>query len=113
MNMQDLKAEAVLAANEIEIQWDMMDNPGHRADFEYTLEKANKFVPELEGLYTKLTSGKSVLEPETDSPLVYTDIEKYTGLVAEELFNGYVLQEILNKYKMINAVITADLDNPE
>jgi hypothetical protein len=53
------------------------------------------------------------LEPETDSPLVYTDIEKYTGLVAEELFNGYVLQEILNKYKMINAVITADLDNPE
>jgi hypothetical protein len=113
MDMQELKAEAALAANEIEIQWDMLDNPKYRADFEATLEKASRFVPELEGLYVKLTSGKSVLEPDTDSPLPYADIEKYTGLVEEELFNGYVLQEILNKYNMINAVITADAGNPE
>jgi hypothetical protein len=113
MNMQDLKAEAAVAANEIEIQWDMLDNPRYREDFEATLEKANKFVPELEGLYAKLTSGKSVVAPDEDTPLDYTDIEKYTGLIAEELFSAYILAEVYHKYNMVQNVIQAALDNPE
>ena len=113
MNMQDLKAEAVVAANEIEIDWEQLDNPRYRADFESTLEKAHKYVPELEGLYAKLTSGKSVLTPEADTPLGYSDIEKYTGLIAEELFSAYILAEVYHKYSMVQNVLQAALDNPE
>jgi len=104
--MQDLKAEASIAANEIEIQWDMLDNPRYRADFESTLVKAHKYVPELEGLYAKLTSGKSVLTPDEDTPLGYSDIEKYTGLIAEELFSAYILAEVYHKYTMVQNIIT-------
>jgi len=112
MNMNDIKAEAVLAANEIEIDWEQLDNPKYRADFESVLQKANKFVPELEGLYSKLTAGKSVMTPDEDTPLDFTDVEKYTGLVAEELFSAYVLAEVYHKYEMVQAVINADRNNP-
>jgi hypothetical protein len=106
MNMQDLKAEAAVAANEIEIDWAQLDNPRYRADFESTLEKAHRYVPELEGLYAKLTSGKSVLAPDGDTPLGYSDIEKYTGLIAEELFSAYILAEVYHKYTMVQNIIT-------
>ena len=112
MNMDDIKAEAVKAANEIEIDWEQLDNPKYRADFESVLQKAKEFVPELEGLYTKLTAGKSVMNPDEDTPLEYMDIEKYTSLIAEELFSGYVLAEVYHKYEMVNAVINADRQTP-
>jgi hypothetical protein len=110
--MDDIKVEAAKAANEIEINWDELNNPTYRADFESVLQKAKDFLPELEGLYTKLTSGKSVMNPDEDTPLEYTDIEKYTGLIAEELFSAYVLAEVYHKYEMVNAVINADQNNP-
>jgi len=69
-------------------------------------------VPDLESLYTKLTSGKSVLNPDDDSPLSFDDVEKYTLLVSEELFNGYILQELHNKYRTIQSIIEADQKNP-
>lgn len=113
MNMNDMKKEAAVAANEIEIQWDVLDNPTYRRDFESTLEKASRYVPELEGLYAKLTSGKSVLEPDAETPLAYADIEKYTGLIADELFSAYILAEVYHKYNMVQNVMHAALDNPE
>ena len=112
MNMDDIKAEAVLAANEIEIDWEQLENPNYRADFENVLQRAVEFLPELEGLYSKLTAGKSVMSPEEDTPLEYADIEKYAGLIGEELYSGYVLAEIYHKYEMVNAVINADQNNP-
>ena len=112
MDMQDIKAEAVKAANEIEIDWEQLDNPKYRADFESVLQKAKEFVPELEGLYTKLTAGKSVMNPDEDTPLEYMDIEKYTSLIAEELFSGYVLAEVYHKYEMVQAIINADRNTP-
>jgi hypothetical protein len=112
MNMDDIKAEAVLAANEIEIDWEQLENPNYRADFENVLQRAVEFLPELEGLYSKLTAGKSVMSPEEDTPLEYADIEKYAGLIGEELYSGYVLAEIYHKYEMVNAVINADRNNP-
>ena len=112
MSMDDIKAEAVVAANEIEIEWERLDNPTYRADFESVLQKAKEFLPELEGLYTKLTSGKSVANPDEDTPLDFTEVEKYAGLVADELFSAYVLAEVYHKYEMVNAVINADRNNP-
>ena len=33
-------------------------------------------------------------------------------IVEDELFNGYILQELYHKYESINAVMKAALDNP-
>jgi hypothetical protein len=113
MNMDQLKAQAEIAADEIEINWDALENPEYRKDFEDVLNKAMLFIPELESLYTKLTSGKSVMNEDEDTPLGFEDVEKYSDLVAEELFNGYVLQSVYHKYTEIERVMQAALDNPE
>lgn len=112
MNLDLLKQEAVREANAIEINWEQLDNPNYRADFEHVLKRASQFVPELEGIYTKLTTGKSVLIPGEDTSLSFEDIEKYKAVIEEELLNGYILQELYHKYEMINAVIDADNNGP-
>lgn len=112
MNLDILKQEAVREANLIEINWEQLDNPNYRADFEHVLKRASQFVPELEGIYTKLTTGKSVLIPGEDTSLSFEDIEKYKAVIEEELLNGYILQELYHKYEMINAVMAADNNGP-
>lgn len=113
MSMNDLKIDATRAAAEVEIQWDMLDNPIYRRDFESILEKASKFVPELEGMYTNLTNGKSVAYPNEDTSLDYSDIERYTGLITDELFSAYILQEVYHKYSMVQNVLQSAIDNTE
>jgi hypothetical protein len=113
MNINELKAEAEIAADQIDINWKALENPEYRKDFEETLSKAVKFLPELESLYKKLTSGKSVMNEGEDTPLGFEDVEKYSDLVAEELFNGYVLQSVYHKYTAIENILKAALDNPE
>ena len=112
MDTNQMKSEAAVAANEIQINWDAMENPKYRHEFESVLKRASNLVPELEQLYEKLSSGKSVINSDDDTPLNFTDVEKYRGLIEEELFNGYVLQELYHKYNMVNAVIAADEQNP-
>jgi len=113
MNINQLKADAALAADQIDIQWGKLENPKYRKDFEHTLRRATTFVPELESLYKKLTAGESVLNPDEPTPLSYEDMEKYSALVEEELFNGYVLQSLYHKYNAVENVIKAALDNSE
>jgi hypothetical protein len=113
MDINTLKEEAAVAADQIDIQWGKLENPTYRKDFERTLIKASAYVPELENLYTKLTAGESVLFPNEESPLSYEDMEKYSGIVQEELFNGYVLEALYKKYRAVEDVIQAAIDNPE
>lgn len=112
MRLEDIKAEAILAANKIGINWENLDDIKERHIFEQMVKRGHEFVPELESIFTKLTSGKSVLNPDDDTPLNFDDIEKYTELVSEELFNGYILQELHNKYTTIESIIHANENNP-
>lgn len=112
MTLDELKEEAAIAADQIDINWTALENPSYRKDFEEVLKKAVLFVPELESLYTKLTSGKSVVNPEEDTPLGFEDVEQYSTLIEEELFNGYVLKSLYQKYTAIENVLKAALDNP-
>jgi hypothetical protein len=112
MNIDEIKKEAALAANKIDINWESLDNPTYRKDFENVLKRAMVLIPDLEGLYAKLSSGKSVLLPDEPTSLKFEDIEQYRTLVEDELFNGYILQEIYHKYESVNAVMQAALDNP-
>ena len=113
MDIKQIETEAAIAADQIDINWEALENPEYRKDFESVLSKAVKFIPELESLYTKLTAGKSVMNEDEDTPLGFEDVEKYSDLVAEELFNGYVLQSLYHKYTEIERVMQAALDNPE
>lgn len=116
MNLDELKHEAQHAAGEIELDWDSLSNPSYRRDFLGTLQRVREFVPELERMYTQLTSGKSVATGEV-SPLDFKDLERYTDLVGEELLAAYVLLEVYHKFEMVEAVINADrnggLDNAD
>lgn len=113
MNIDQLKEEAAIAADQIDIQWGKLENPTYKNDFERTLKRASMFVPELENLYKKLSAGESVVTTHEQSPLGYEDLEKYSALVEEELFNGYILQALYHKYNAIENVMRASLDNPE
>jgi hypothetical protein len=112
MNMDDIKKEAALAANKIDINWESLDNPTYRKDFENVLKRAMVLIPDLEGLYEKLSNGKSVLLPDESTSLSFEDTEKYREIVEDELYNGYILAELYHKYESINAVMQAALDNP-
>lgn len=113
MDIQQLKEDAAIAADQIDISWEKLENPKYRADFERTLKRACMFVPELEGLYTSLQNGESVVAPGETTPLSFEDVEKYSSLIEEELFNGYVLKSLYHKYQAVENVIQAALDNPE
>jgi hypothetical protein len=113
MTLEELREEAAIAADQIDINWKALENPEYRQDFESVLDKAVKFLPELESLYTKLTSGKSVMNEGEDTPLGFEDVEQYSTLVEEELFNGYVLKSVYHKYTAIENILKAALDNPE
>jgi hypothetical protein len=113
MTLDELKAEAGIAADQIDINWKALEDPEYRKDFETVLKKALKFVPELESLYTNLKNGKSVVNENEDTPLGFKDVEQYSTLIEEELFNGYILKSLYHKYTAIENVIAASLDNPE
>ncbi len=110
MTLDELKQEAAVNANTIEIQWERMDDPKVARDFENTLNFSTVIIPDLETLYTKLTSGKSIAFPDSDSPLPYDDQEKYAKMVEDQLFEAYVVQEVLHKFRCVRSII--ELANP-
>ena len=113
MTLDDLKAEAAFTATELGINWERLDDIKERHYFENLVSRGNQLVPDLESLYVKLTSGKSVLNPNDDTPLNVLDVEKYVVRVGEELFTGYVLQELHAKYHTIQSIIETDRNNPQ
>ena len=110
MTLDELKQEAAVNAGTIEIQWERMDDPKTAKEFEDALEVGTVLIPDLESLYTKLTSGQSVAFPDSESPLPYEDQEKYAQLVEDQLFEAYVIQEVLHKFRCIRNIL--DLANP-
>lgn len=113
MSIEQIKEDAAIAADQMNINWKELENPSYRKDFETVLKRAMILLPDLEGLYVKLSAGKSVMNPDEDTPLSFDDVEKYSELVEEELFNGYILQSLYHKYTAVENVIKASLDNPE
>jgi hypothetical protein len=105
MTLNELKQDAELAAVTIDLNWDKLEDPFEAAALVSALERGTQLLPELESIYTKLTSGKSVLTPEEDTPLGYDDLEKYTAIVAEELHAAYVLAAVKDKYEKVNSII--------
>jgi hypothetical protein len=85
----------------VEINWDIAESKF----FVEALEQGTLLIPDLESLYTKLTSGKSVVFPGQESSLSYEDKEKYAEMIADQLFEAYVVREVLHKYKCITNIM--------
>lgn len=103
--MDELRQDAELAALNVPLNWEQLENPAEAALLTAALDKGLRMLPDLESIYTKLTSGKSVLTPAEDSPLGYDDIENYTALIAEELHAAYILAAIKDKFDKVNNII--------
>ena len=110
MNLDDLRREAELKAVELEIDWERMTSFENKKYFEDALEAGTILIPDMERLYLKLTSGKSVIFDGKDSSLPYDEQEKYAEVVADKLFEAYVIKEILHKYRCITNIL--NLANP-
>jgi hypothetical protein len=105
MTLEQIRREAELKAVEIDIQWERMMTPTQQKEFEDALEVGTVLIPDLESLYTKLTSGESVAYDGEASPLPYDDQEKYAELVGDQLFEAYIIREVLHKYKCITNIL--------
>ena len=114
MTLDEIKQDAIQDALTIDLNWEQLNDPREAKYFSEALEKGVRMIPDLESLYTKLTSGKSVLMPDEPTALKFDDVEKYTQLVEEELHAAYVIAEVYDKFQKINAIIKLanPLDNP-
>lgn len=113
MTLDTLRADAVNAANKIELNWQALDNHEERRFFEEMTSKGKAMIPELESLYLKLTSGKNVVIPEEATTLNYSDVETYTETVADELHHAYILAELHTKYTTIESIIKTEASSSQ
>ena len=113
-SLDELRREAELKAVELEIDWERASSFENKKYFEDALEAGTVLIPDMESLYRKLTGGKSVVFDGQQSNLPYEEQEKYAELVADKLFEAYVIREILHKYRCITNIMNLayPLDNP-
>ncbi len=107
VNLNEIREKASVAANSFDFNWDKIDtDPMERQYLENQLNpyKNSAVLKELESIHTKLTSGKSVVMPDEDTAIPYDEVETYIQAVEEELFSGYILQELQIRYDLIRSV---------
>jgi hypothetical protein len=102
--LDEIKAEAANAADTFEFNWEKLEDPREREYLETHLSRGLVLLPTIESLYTKLTSGKSVVADE-DTALSPEEAEHYAILVADELYSAYTLAAIKDKYDKVNSII--------
>lgn len=104
MNLADIRQEARKAASDIEIQWDRIDSdPFYKADFEGTIRMAIEAIPQIEHAWTLLQ----------DTPEDWDKRELMLGLVEEELFASYQIQDLWDRYQQVNAIMALDISEPQ
>lgn len=111
--LQEIRKEALHAANEITIAWEMLSSdPLYRSDFERTLTACEELVPDIEQLYVKLVRGENVLEDGEETAISYKDREMYLDKLEDELFASYQVLDLWNRYQLIESITTLDKQMP-
>ena len=105
MTLDEIKQDAELAAVNVPLNWELLEDEKEAKHLVQSLQMGMQLIPELESIYTKVSSGKSVLFPDSDSALPFEDVEKYTEMLAEELHAAYVIQAVYDKYEKVNSII--------
>jgi hypothetical protein len=105
MELNEIKKQAEEAVSEIEIDWERLESdPMHLRDFEYTLVRATRLLPDLETLHATISQGKSVIYDEQASPLTYEEREKYLSMIEQELYSGYQLKDLYDRFTLIRSI---------
>lgn len=105
LTIEEIKRDAILEASAFDMNWDKLNDPEEAAVLTKNLELGVKMLPDLESLYTKLTSGKSVVLPDAESSLSEEELEDAAYAVAEELYAAYMLATIKETYDNVNDII--------
>lgn len=110
MELKDIEKMAVHAASDMHIDWDRLEmDPSYMKDFESTLKRATKLLPDMEILHTKLSNGESAVFDGQESSLPYDQREHYIELLEEELYAGYQLKDLYDRFILIRSI--TELDN--
>lgn len=105
MELNDIKKLAREAAGDIQIQWDTLESdPKYIRDFERVLQESQRMIPDLEQVYTYLREGKNVTNPDESTTISYEDRERYMQIFEEQLFAGYQLQDLWERYTLIKSI---------
>jgi hypothetical protein len=105
MQLAEIRHHAKQAATSIEIDWDFLESdPKARDTFESILKRAVEMIVNMENLHTKIVEGQSVLFDGEESSLTHEMREEYLGLIEEELFDGYQLQDVYERYTLICSI---------
>jgi len=88
MTLDEIKCIAINHPDQLEINWDKIDSePMYAEQFEFSLSLVTEKIPDLESLYTKLTSN--------------------TQLVVGELLAAYEMADLYDRYQKVKNVIKA------
>ena len=88
MTLDEIKNIAINHPDQLEINWDKIDSePMYAEQFEFSLSLVTEKIPDLESLYTKLTSN--------------------TQLVVGELLAAYEMADLYDRYQKVKNVIKA------
>jgi hypothetical protein len=111
--LTELQRSADDAAASIDINWEMLEQPEYGEIFTRTIEDGIANIPILESLYTKLTSGASVLYPDQPTQMPPDVAEECAELVSRELFSAYMIRAVYDKFTLINSITsyTSERDN--
>lgn len=110
MELKDIQKHAQETAGDIQIDWEQLDsNPAYVQDMETVLQRAVKFLPQLETLYNKVSQGKSALFDGEESALTYEMREEYLVVLEQELFAAYQLKDVYERFTLIRSI--TELDN--
>lgn len=105
MELNDIKKMALESAKNLEIQWDVLESdPLYTKQFERVLQESQVMMPDLEQVYMHLREGKSVLNPDETSSISYEEREKYMQIFEDQLFAGYQLQDLWERYTLIKSI---------
>lgn len=105
MTLDEIQREAAYEATKTDINWDALSDPIESVAMTNALDLSVRMIPDLESIYTKLTSGKSVVFPDKETSLGYNDIQTYSEVIAEELHAAYFLREIRHTITQVNNII--------
>jgi len=105
MELNEIQKKAQEAAVDMHIDWDRLDiDPEYVHDFERILERSMVLLPDLENIHTKLSQGKSVLFEDDMSSLPYNMREEYLDLIEKELYVGYQLKDLYERFTLIRSI---------
>ena len=108
MTLDEIKHIAVTFPEQIEINWDKIDeDPTYRQEFEQVVSTALKTLPMLEDIHRRLSTGTHAVFDTQFTTINPAGVAEYLDAVEEELFAAYQMGVMWDAYQKVQNVINA------